>query len=227
MKVLYKDRIVETYQFPFTEALSFSILLWTVWGFLEAFYWHRLAPLLRLSSDRLDPLIYIISFLLYLTVALVVAGLVYSLVKWSLFTLEQRETSLFRGVTLSCILAVFFLMILAYLNQKRIVPSSLPLAGQYGILAITLSVVALITFVMYRRASNESFRIRGSGTTMFSVLVLSLLMSVVTFPIFASAPETSKAPAPEKRLDLKASMKKLMVYYYIQALTPGGEQPGQ
>lgn len=220
MKVLYKDKIVETYQFPFAEALSFSIIVWTIWGLLESFYWHRLAPFLNLTNERLHPLIYIVAFLLYLTFALVVAAFAYSMVKWSLFTLEHQETSLFRAITLSVILAILLLMVVVFLVQRNLLAFANSRPAQYGLLAAIVVISALAIYLLFTRASDEGFRIRRSGTMMFSVLVLSLVLAFVPFPLFASAPENPNTTVREQKLDLTSSMKKLMAYYYIEAITP-------
>lgn len=220
MKVLYKDKIVETYQFPFTEALSFSIIIWTIWGLLESFYGHRFAPFLNLTNERLHPLIYIVAFLLYLTFALVVAAFAYSMVKWSLFTLEYQETARFRAITLSLILGIFLLMVVVFLVQRNLLAFANSRPAQYGLLAAIGVISALAIYLLYTRASDEAFRIRRSGTMMFSVVVLSLILSFVPFPLFASGPENPNTTVVEQKLDLTSSMKKLMAYHYIEALTP-------
>jgi hypothetical protein len=220
MKVLYKDKIVETFQFPFAEALSFSILLWTTWGLLESFYWQRIAPVLHLTNERLHPLIYIIAFLLYLTIALVVAAFAYSIVKWTLFTLELKETALFRAVTLSFILAIFIIMVLVFLVQRNLLGFANSQSAEYGFLAAIVVISTLAIYLLYTRASDEGFRIRGSGTMMFSIVVLSLILSFVPFPIFASGPENPSTTLTERKLDLTSSMKKLLAYHYVDTMTP-------
>ena len=109
MKVLHKDKIVETYRFPFTEALSFSILLWTIWGFAEAFFWQKVVPFFDPAAARLHHFIYIPAFLLYTGIATITASLMYGLAKWILFTLDRHETPQFRSATLCMILGLFFL----------------------------------------------------------------------------------------------------------------------
>jgi hypothetical protein len=109
MKVLIKDKIVESFKFPLTEALSFSILVWTIWGLVEAFYWQKLSPMLDKDSARLSPYIFIASFFLYLLIAAIVAVLTYGLVKWVLFTMGNDDDRTFRSATLAGILGIFFL----------------------------------------------------------------------------------------------------------------------
>ena len=72
MKVLIKDKIVESYHFPLSEALSFSILVWTTWGLAEAFYWNKIYPFFDDDIVRLSAHIYIASFFLYLLIAAIV-----------------------------------------------------------------------------------------------------------------------------------------------------------
>jgi hypothetical protein len=220
MKVLYKDKIVESFQFPFVEALSFSILIWIVWGLLESFYWHKLAPFLHLTNERVHPLIYVVAFLLYLTFALVVAAFSYAMVKWSLFTLEYKETSTFRAITLSVILAIFLIMVFAFLGQKTLSGVTASRPAQYGLFLVILVISCAAIFALYRRASDESFRIRRSGTMMFSVVVLSLVLSFVPFPLFTSGTENPNTTVKEEKLDLQSSVKKLMAHHYVEAITP-------
>jgi hypothetical protein len=89
------------------------------------------------------------------------------------------------------------------------IASAMPRLGLYALLAFTILISAVILFFLYRMAIAQEFRIRRSGTTMASVLVLSILLSFVSFPLFAS--KHSEPPA----LDLKSSTYRLMAIHYI------------
>src|SRR5215204_5704408 len=120
MKVLHKDKIVETYRFPFSEALSFSILLWSIWGFAESLFWQKIVPYFDPATVRVHHLIYIAAFLLYLGIATITASLTYGLSKWFLFTLDRHETPKFRSTTLCLILGIFFACAIGFLFQYHL-----------------------------------------------------------------------------------------------------------
>jgi hypothetical protein len=207
MKVLVKDKIVESYHFPLTEALTFSILVWTTWGLAESFYWGKIYPFFDNDMMRLNPRIYIASFFLYLLIAAIVAILVYGLVRWVSFTMGQQEDQLFRSATLAGILGIFFLAVFYYASQRYLSGTDLSRTVRYGITVFIILFTALLTYVLYRATSRIGFRVRRSGTMMFSILVLSLLLSFVRFPMFSHDQENT--------LDLKESIKKLMAYQYL------------
>lgn len=210
MKVLEKDKIVETYHFPFSEALSFSILIWTVWGFLESFFWQKALPYFDPTAGRAHHFIYITSFLIYAGVATLVAVLMYSATKWILFTMDRHETPKFRSITLCLILGLFYLAAIPFVFQQHLAGSAIPRLWIYGITG-AMAVTALITlYFLYHKAADQGFRIRRSGTTMMSVLVLSVVLSFVSFPIFSS--DSDREPPSQS---LKISTFKLMIMHYI------------
>ncbi len=209
MKVLIKDKIVDSFKFPLTEALSFSILVWTIWGFGEAFYWQTLSPMFAQNSVRLSPYIFVASFFLYLVIAAVVAVLTYGLLRWVLFTMDKHDDPTFRSATLAGILGIFFLAVVYHCTQSYFSNVTLTPAFRTGILAIAFAFVAIITFFFYRITSGIGFRLKRSGTLMFSILVISLVLSFVHFPMFSSDPDN------QKTLDLRTSIQKLMAYQYL------------
>jgi hypothetical protein len=206
MKVLVKDKIVESYHFPLTEALTFSILVWTTWGLAESFYWGKIYPFFD-DTLRLSPHIYIASFFLYLVIAAIVAILVYGLVRWVSFTMGQQEDQLFRSATLAGILGIFFLAVMYYASKRYLQGTDLSRTWRYGITVGIILFTALITYALYHTASRIGFRVRRSGTMMFSILVISLLLSFVRFPMFSHEQENN--------IDLRESIKKLMAYQYL------------
>jgi hypothetical protein len=212
MKVLFKDKIVETFKFPLAEAMTFSILVWTMWGLAESFYWQRIVPFIDKDAMRLSPFLYIASFFIYLTIAAIVAVLMYSIVRWILFTMDRQESPTFRSATLTAILGVFFLAIGYYSFTVYLLRSSLPRIQQYGIMTFFVLFAIVIMALVYRSASNLEFRIRRSGTAMLSILIVSIILSFVSFPLFSDMEATKPAPAV---LDLKSSIRKLMAYQYL------------
>jgi hypothetical protein len=206
MKVLVKDKIVESYHFPLSEALTFSILVWTTWGLAEAFYWGKIVPFFD-DTVRLSPQIYIASFFLYLVIAAIVAILVYGIVRWVSFTMGQQEDQAFRSATLAGILGIFFLAIMYYISHRYLLSTNFSRTLRYGITVFIVLFTALVTYLLYRTASRVGFRLRRSGTMMFSILVISLLLSFVRFPMFSHDPENT--------LDLRESIKRLMAYQYL------------
>jgi hypothetical protein len=209
MKVLIKDKIVESFQFPLTEALSFSILVWTIWGFAEAFYWQKLSPMFVKDSVRLSPYIFIVSFFLYLIIAAVVAVLTYGLVKWVLFTMGKDDEPTFRSATLAGILGIFFLAVLYHAAKLYFSTGTFSGGLRLGVLGVTFAFIILMTIVFYRITSRIGFRLRRSGTLMFSILSISVVLSFVNFPMFTSDPDN------QKTLDLRTSIQKLMAYQYL------------
>lgn len=207
MKVLVKDKIVESYHFPLSEALTFSILVWTTWGLAEAFYWGKIYPFFDNDMERLSPHIYIASFFLYLVIAAIVAILVYGIVRWVSFTMGQQEDQAFRSATLAGILGIFFLAVMYHASQRYLSGTDYSRTLRYGITVFIILFTALLTYVLYRATSRIGFRVRRSGTMMFSILVISLLLSFVRFPMFSHDQENT--------LDLRESIKKLMAYQYL------------
>lgn len=207
MKVLIKDKIVESYHFPLTEALSFSILVWTTWGLAEAFYWNKIYPFFDNDMVRLSPHIYIASFFLYLLIAAIVAILVYGIVRWVSFTMGQQEDQVFRSATLAGILGIFFLAIMYHASQRYLLGTDFSRTWRYGITVFIILFTAFLTYLLYHTASRLGFRLRRSGTMMFSILVISILLSFVRFPMFSHDQENT--------LDLRESIKKLMAYQYL------------
>lgn len=214
MKVLIEDKIVDTFSFPLSEAMSFSILLWTIWGFVEAFFWERFLPFVDPGAERIDPWIYVASFFIYISVAVIVGLLAYVMVKLTLFSSEKSEkVALFRGATLASILAFFFLFVLGYHLPYSVAQSSLSSLARYALIAVTIVFALAAVVFLYRRASAVGFRIRRSGATMFSILVLSLVFSLVRFPLFSES-------NPDRASGLSQAVKKLTVYQYAKALLP-------
>lgn len=217
MKVLGKDKIVETYHFPFSEALSFSILIWTVWGFLESFFWQKALPFFDATAMRAHHFIYITAFLIYAGVATVIAALMYSATKWILFTMDRHETPKFRSITLCLILGLFYLAAIPFVFQQHLAGSTIPGPWPYVIIG-AIGLIAVITlFFLYHKAADEGFRIRRSGTTMMSVLVLSVVLSFVSFPIFSA--DSDKEPSSQS---LRISTYRLMIMHYIFDRPPQG-----
>jgi hypothetical protein len=209
MKVLIKDKIVESFKFPLTEALSFSILVWTIWGFAEAFYLQKISPMFAQDSIRLSPYIFVASFFLYLVIAAVVAILTYGLLRWVLFTMDKHDDPTFRSATLAGILAIFFLAVVYHGTQSYFSTVTLTRGFRTGILAIAFALIAILTFFFYRITSRIGFRLKRSGTLMFSLLVISIVLSFVHFPMFTSDPDN------QQTLDLRTSIQKLMAYQYL------------
>src|ERR1700741_3883588 len=114
MKILFKDKIVENYRFPLSEAISFSILIWTLWGLAEAFYWQKVLPYLDPTAPRLDHRIFLSSFAIYLGLACVLAVALYVGIRLVLVALKEYEAFRFRGLTLASIIGSFFLITLNY-----------------------------------------------------------------------------------------------------------------
>jgi hypothetical protein len=217
MKILVEDRVVETHNFPFVEALNFSILVWTVWGLAEAFFLEKVTPYFDPSAGPVDPLIYAASFLLHLAVAVLVAALAYVMVRVTMFSMGRSEPNLFRGATLAAILGAFFVVILGYHLPTTLAQSSLSAQAQYAMIAVSILLALAITYGLFRYASHLDFRIRRSGTTMLSVMVLSLVFSLVHFPLF-SGTNTTTIPTISRSDSLKKALHKLTVFHYMNKL---------
>jgi hypothetical protein len=210
MKVLVKDKIIESFKFPLTEALSFSILVWTIWGLVEAFYWQKLSPMFDKDSIRLSPYIFIASFLMYLAIAAIVAVLTYGIVKWVLFTMGRDDDQTFRSATLAAILGIFFLAVLYHVAKTYFSDLAFSQGMKWAIIGSTFALITFVSVMFFRITSRLGFRVRRSGTLMFSVLVLSAILSFAHFP-----------SDEEKNEDLRSSIRKLMAHRY---LSPGSQQ---
>ena len=212
MKILSKNKIVEAFGFPISEALVFSILVWNAWGLAEAFYWDVFTRLFDPTAVRVDPYIYVEAFLIYLVVAAVIAILVYSLTKMILAILHSYDTYLFRGITLSVILGLFFLMTIHVCYYNYLVPSSLGRELQIAVTAGMICLAIVLTWLLFKWASGVGFRIRRSGTMMLSIAVLSIVLSFVRFPIFSTQQST------EESAQQQSGFHKLIAYYYVKPL---------
>ena len=224
MKVLTRDKIVESVKFPLSEALTFAILLWTFWGLAEAFSWQKLAPFVSEKNEQLDPHIYIAAFLLYLLIAAVLSIVTYSIVKVSMVILDRFESYYFRGITLSLILATFFGLILANYLPDLFTMTTLSMTAKYIALAAAVSVALLLTGLMFRWASTVDFRIPRTGTMMLAILVISLLLSFVRFPLFSEKPKTPSAPLSFGLSGIKG-VRKLAAYNCLSAYFPSLRTP--
>jgi hypothetical protein len=212
MKILTKNKIVEAFHFPFTEALIFSILVWSSWGLAEAFYWDRISALLGTNVGESDSFIYLEAFFIYVGIAAFLATLIYVGSRILLAAFHLHNTRTFRAVSLCLILGFFLIAALFHCLTRVVWQSALSAGARYAILAgmITFSVVLL--FLLYRWASGEDFRIRRSGTMMLSILVISVVLSFVPFPIFSS--ESS----PERPEPAEPGYRNLMAYHYLAPL---------
>jgi hypothetical protein len=219
MKVLTRDKIVESVRFPLSEALTFAILLWTLWGLAEAFYWQKLSPLVSGINEQVDPHIYIASFLLYLLIAAVLSIVTYSIVKLVMVVLDRFESYYFRAITLSLILLTFFALILTNYLPEVLATTTLSLGVKYGVTAAAVILALLLTGLLFRWASGVDFRIRRTGTIMLSVLVVSLLLSFVRFPLFSEKTKTPSAPLSFGLSGIKG-VRKLAAYNCLSTYFP-------
>jgi hypothetical protein len=219
MKELHRDQIVNNYEFPFSEALSFSILLWTVWGFVEAFYLQKLVPFILQAGEVPNRHLFLAAFFIYLTIAVVAAGILYWFVRWLLFTLGKQESHLVRGTTLALVLGSFFAAILNYSRHENFSHIASPSGLQYALFVFSALFAVFLTVAFFMRAARVGFHLSRSGTPIISILVLSLLLTFVRFPMFVGRPP-SPARVESKKLDLKTSAKKLMAYYYLGLVIP-------
>lgn len=218
MKILVEDKIVESYRFTFTEALSFGILIWTMWGLAEAFYWQKLVQFFNPQAEKLHAIIYLEAFLAYSVTAFLCTLLAYSLVRVSLVAFDRLEPYLFRGVTLSTILGSFFLVTLNYNLQRYLINGPSEKMTLNVVAGVLILLAVMVTLLLFKMASNVAFRLRRSGTTMLSILLVSLILSFVPFPIFSSQPDTN--PDPQQKSDYSSGIRKLMAYHYAKKLLP-------
>jgi hypothetical protein len=209
MKILTKNKIIEAFHFPFTEALIFSILVWSSWGLAEAFYWNRISVLLDSQIARADSFIYLHAFFIYVAVAAFLAALTYVGMRIVLAAFHLHNTRTFRAATLCVILGFFLLAASFYFFTRIALQSSLSTAATYALLALLIAFTIVVLFLVYRRASGEDFRIRRSGTMMLSIFVISMMLSFVPFPIFSS--ESS----PKQSQQAEPGYRKLMAYHYL------------
>lgn len=203
MKVLTRDKIVESFKFPISEALTFSILLWTGWGFIEAFYWQKLAELFSPGLRHIHTSIFIASFLLYLLIAAVLGIASYLIVKLAMALAKHYEPNHFRAITLSLILTAFFFIVLGHYLPDHVWNTPWNKTVRYTITGVLIFLAILSTVLFFLWASGVDFRIRRSGTMMLSILILSVLLSFVRFPMFAgsSTDKTSSFPLRFSEID--------------------------
>lgn len=197
-----------------TEALSFSILIWTMWGFAEALYWQAGMQILDVQAPALSSWIYLVSFVLYLFFAAAAGTASYALTQVVLVALRRYEPYRFRAMTLSLILASFFLMVLNYHVRRYLWNSILAGPAQWMLIIGCILLAVATTLVLYRQSIQVGFRLRRPGATMFTILILSFLFSVLSFPLFTSPAQT---PAAGKKLDLSGSANHIMAYHYLQS----------
>jgi hypothetical protein len=215
MKVLQDDKVVEDFTFPVIEALNFSVLVWIVWGFAEAFFWEHVLPFAVPTAEKLDPWIYIASFFVYISIAIVLGLAAYMMVSLTLFSSGKSEsTALFRGATMASILGFFFLLVLGYHLPSSVWQSTFSRRIQYAIIGGSIVFAMAGTVYLFRKASQVGFRLRRSGAMMFSILALSAVFSFVRFPLF------SDGARPDHAKGLRQAMTKLTAYHYVSALLP-------
>ena len=212
MKILFGDKIVESYRFPISEAISFSILIWTLWGLAEAFYWHTLVPFFDADAARLDSRIFLAAFAVYLALASFAAVACYALCFLALLLMRKYEPDRFRGMTMATILATFFLIVLYFNLRKYLLGSGLDKNMLYAVCAATVILAIFMTLWFYVRAARVGFRLRRPGAMMLSVFVLSLLFSFVSFPLF------SNQPSPRSHQDFRSSADRIMACHYLQGI---------
>ena len=216
MKILTKNKIVEAFHFPFTEALVFSILLWTTWGLAESLYWDRISEMLSGSGAQLDSFIYLEAFFIYVGVAAFLASIIYVGMRILLAGFQLHNTRAFRAYTLCGILAVFF--IAALFHYWRSAAWHKLQANTGSLILGALIVFAIVMLVLlYRWASGEDFRIRRSGTMMLSILVISIVLTFVPFPLFS--PESA---TPQEKQSLQGYRKLMAYQYFAPLLAPDG-----
>lgn len=212
MKILTKNKIVEAFHFPFTEALVFSILLWTSWGLAESFYWDRLSTMVNAArADQSSSFIYLQAFLIYAGVAAFIGSVVYVGTRILLAVFHLHNTRTFRASTLSSILGIFFIAALYHCWRSSILQNLSPNTG-YIIMGALVVFAGVLLLLLYRWAAGDDFRIRRSGTMMLSILVISIVLSLVPFPIFSPQSGTAR----QKRAH--TGYRKLMAYEYLRPL---------
>jgi len=212
MKILTKNKIVESFHFPISEALIFSILVWSAWGLAEAFYWHGLSGMLDRSAASPDSYIYLEAFLMYIGIAAFLATLIYIGMRIILSIFQLHNTVTFRAYTLCAILGIFFAAALFFTIDHFDWENSLGKNTRYVAASLLVGFALFITILLYKYASGMDFRIRRSGTMMLSILVISVVLSFVHFPLFANESQTQKADSKIQ------GYQKLMGYYYLAPL---------
>jgi hypothetical protein len=206
MKILTKNKIIESYHFPFSEALIFSILIWTSWGLAEAFYLHRISAMLDKIPATYDSYIYLEAFFIYVAIAGFFGTAIYILMRLVLAAFHLHNTITFRACTLSTILGVFFCV------KTFIWPSAMALNWKYFISSVLVAFAIFLTVLLFRYASGMDFRIRRSGTMMLSILVISVVLSFIHFPLFSKESRDSAADHAAR------GYQKTMGYFYFQHL---------
>jgi hypothetical protein len=212
MKILTKHKIVESFHFPFSEALIFSILLWSSWGLAEAFYWDRISGMIDSTAPNPTSFIYLQAFLIYVAIAAFTGTLIYAGMRILLAAFQRHNTITFRAVTLCVILGLFFSAAIFFGLSRFVWRSSFSQNSRYTIAALLIGFCLLLLGLLYRWASGDEFRIRRSGTMMLSILVISVLLSFVDFPIFSASSTTASA---EHEVP---GYQRLMAYYYLKPL---------
>ena len=212
MKILTRNKIVEAFHFPFTEALVFSILVWTSWGLAEAFYWNRLAGVLA-GHDRLaDSFIYLQAFLIYVGIAAFWAILLYVGIRILLASFHLHNTKTFRAWSLTSILAVFFIATLFYCLTSQVWQRSVSQSTRLIVMGGFILFAVAMMVLLYRWSSSEDFRIRRSGTMMLSILVISVVLSFVPFPLFSESTDSQQGKSTQ------SGYRQLMAYHYLEPL---------
>lgn len=211
MKILTKNKIVEAFHFPFTEALVFSILLWTSWGLAEAFYWDRLSGMLHGDEQHLGSYIYLQAFFIYVGLAAFLATLVYVGMRIVLAIFHLHNTRSFRAFTLCGILATFFVASLFHCSRS-VVWQRLTSNTRYAVLGVMVVFAIGLLVLLYHWATGEDFRIRRSGTMMLSILVISVVLSFIPFPIFSHESEARRQELAHR------GYRNLMAYQYLAPL---------
>ena len=209
MKILTKNKIIEAFHFPFTEALVFSILLWTSWGLAEAFYWDRLSGWMH-GEQQSYPYIYLQAFFIYVAVAAFLATLIYIGMRILLAIFHLHNTRTFRAFTLCGILGIFFLAAL-YHSFTSAVWQSLSNPLRYVLIGVLIAFALGLLVLLNHWSSGDDFRIRRSGTMMLSILIISCVLSFVPFPIFSKESSTTE-------LKQSPGYHRLMAYQYLAPL---------
>jgi hypothetical protein len=211
MKILTKNKIIEAFHFPITEALAFSILLWTTWGLAESFYWDRLSRVFHMQGHRIDSFLYLQAFFIYVGIAAFLASVIYVGTRILMAAFHQHNPRIFRALTLCSILAVFYLAAFVHCFRGTWWSNQVG-STRYLIFAALLVLAIALLVLLYRWASGPDFRIRRSGTMMLSILVISIVLSFVPFPIFFQESD------PSGQNGSYGGYRKLMAYQYLAPL---------